>query len=722
MSKIYTLCILEKEKNKMKKSKLSLGLVTSFIGALALTSCGDEGPSYIYITDSNFSIADFIGYNSTYETLTINTDKFYSEYGNDEAGTTLFYNAVLESLIRYEYKGLSEKYADLEAYSSIEKTANDKVSSQVQIASDNAGSDGDYDEELEKILNSFNVKSLYGLKEHFMYELEKEAITDWYSKKELSTLKEEYLGVNEDWEAIPQSGQEEYNSVFPYHIQHILVKLSGDADDYSRAKITESEAKQLWNVVYKLINGDLYSFEDIAFDESEDGSASSYGDAGIMSTHTSFVNEFKLGTYAYDAILSGVNQNLDKTQEIYEAFGIDSDDKIKVGTEVVDDTHIKYVEKNVTEAIQEEMVDNIKTAVSGFEATDKFEGIARVPYDVFRKLDELADEDEASFKMDSGESVYPRNVIFNQFLNFRSPFIITNEDVDWDALLASTYNDDKPVTTSIHDFENGDLTAKGPNFRTGLIPNFNKQIGGQDVGVLSTSNSDVIIGVKSSYGFHFMVLKKSVFEETNKKSTFSYKDDEGTIQTATKDTVNLEDYYTTDLPGSVSDYPKSSYVEWVATSDSTKYKDRSDTIKNKLKGASDDVFDAAYDYRIYEMLIDEIGEDKITWFDSASGNTVYNNIKDKIAKLRENAFDNNLTTINSSWTDYVKQLKSQNYLRGLDGALISKKSIIDWKVANAKVGDDNPYYGQPGEEATLTQERIDAARKLFQEEGEYYAK
>ena len=41
----------------MKKSKLSIGLVTSFIGALALTSCGNTAT----VTPSDKSVVDFIG-------------------------------------------------------------------------------------------------------------------------------------------------------------------------------------------------------------------------------------------------------------------------------------------------------------------------------------------------------------------------------------------------------------------------------------------------------------------------------------------------------------------------------------------------------------------------------------------------------------------------------------------------------------------------------------
>ena len=56
----------------MKKSKLSIGLVTSFIGALALTSC-NATPA---VTSDKDSIVNFIGYNKDTEKLEINIDEF----------------------------------------------------------------------------------------------------------------------------------------------------------------------------------------------------------------------------------------------------------------------------------------------------------------------------------------------------------------------------------------------------------------------------------------------------------------------------------------------------------------------------------------------------------------------------------------------------------------------------------------------------------------------
>ena len=106
----------------MKKSKLSIGLVTSFIGALALTSCGSETAS---VTKSKSAIVNFTGYNGKTDKIEINVDELYSEYSNSKEGTTLYYNAILEALTRYEYPLISNQDSELKSYERIESEARD---------------------------------------------------------------------------------------------------------------------------------------------------------------------------------------------------------------------------------------------------------------------------------------------------------------------------------------------------------------------------------------------------------------------------------------------------------------------------------------------------------------------------------------------------------------------------------------------------------------------
>ena len=143
----------------MKKSRLSIGLVTSFIGALALTACDNDAPA---VTANKTAIVNFTGYNGKTDKIEINVDELYSEYGNSKEGTTLYYNAILEALTRYEYPLISEQDSTLKSYSRIESEARDKVKAVQQTAKDNAKNNGtDYDEEWDKILKSNDKPPLF---------------------------------------------------------------------------------------------------------------------------------------------------------------------------------------------------------------------------------------------------------------------------------------------------------------------------------------------------------------------------------------------------------------------------------------------------------------------------------------------------------------------------------------------------------------------------------
>ena len=649
----------------MKKSKLSLGLVTSFIGALALTSCNSTAT----VTPSDKSVVDFIGYNNEDEQLEIDIDQFYSEYGDSDEGTTLFYNAILEALIRYEYKGLSEEDPTLKAYDTLVKEAEDKVEAQKQTAQDNANSSGKtFAEEWQDILDSHDCDDSDDLKEYFLYELEKEAINDWYYTANQSALKNQYIGVGTDWKALAKSATHEYESVFPYHILHVLVKLGADATDYSRATITASEAEKLWNVVRKLMDGS-YSFEEVAYSESEDSSNTAYGDVGIMSTQTSFYNEFKLGVYAYDALLSGVNAQDADNKAIYEAFGVDNEAEVITETKYDATNGVVETKEKVTDLVNQQMVAKVQTAVTGYGAGEGYTTIPTIPYDVFRQIGLNKDEEKmGTVEPEAGAVSYPRNVLFNQFLNFRSPFVITAEDI-------TIADGEDKVTTTAHDFTDntaGNFYLADNNFEahsaTNAVPDIGKQ-------VLTDGEGNVIIGVRSTAGIHFMVMRKSVFKNTNLLTATSL--------TSTKADVTLQDYYTTEIPGA-DNYPAETYVNMTKSDDSSYYINRANTIKNKLKGQdSSDVFDAAYDYRIYQMLFDRV-EDKIKFFDEdeTTTSTVKANIERKIQLLREGKYLSNIDSINEAWESYLAQLRHQNTIRGYKG-MLSTGCVFKWNRASA---------------------------------------
>ena len=622
----------------MKKGKLSVGLVTSFIGALALTACGESTPS---VTAKEGSIIEIADYNGSSEKINISTD-LYEELKDKKDGVQKYYNAVLEALIRYEYPKLSQyEGSTLKSITTLENTAAEKVEAAKQTASDNASQNKtSYDDEWKKILDSHDCENESDLKQYYLYDLEKSEITSWHYEQNKEDLQRQFIGVTADWKPVTD-GVENVDPVYPYHVLHILVSLSADKSNYIRGTISDSEASLLWQVVRQLIDGE-YSFQEIAMNKTNDtGSKDQFGDVEIMSTKTSFYNEFKLGVYAYDAILSGVNDENDNTRAIYRALGLDSEAEVVVETTQASGE----VKAGVQNLIAKDMVNDVKTPLGNFTT------IPTIPYDVFRKIGEAHDENKiGNFSPESGDVALPRNVLFNQFLNFHSPFVISNEDI-----INSGDFDDDQVTTVEHDFENGDLKIKTTNFN--------------DNGILTDKDGNVIIGVRSEAGIHFMVMRKSVFEETNKS--------------AGKQGTSLEQYYTTSIPGD-EEFPAEgeTFVNMKKTSDSSYYVDRANTIKKEITSTS--TFDAAYDYRLYEYLTDVndavIGSfiKDITYADEGAKEA----IADYIKLLRENKHEDGLDSINEAWKSYLAMLDYQNTVRAYDNALVPTECAFSFNEAN----------------------------------------
>ena len=629
----------------MKKSKLSVGLVTSFIGALALTACNETAD----VTSKDNSLVELVDYNG--ETIEIQTDEMYAKYSESSDGRKLYYDAILEALIRYEYPKLQEE--GLKSYNSLLKQAEDAIKSAKETENDNASTNGTtYDEEWDKILESHDCEDEEDLRQYYLYNYEKEELSDWYAKNNIDSLKDEYIGVKSDWSLVPEADKtEDVTSLFPYHILHTLVTLSADKANYNRGTITASEASNLWQTVRKLIDAS-YSFESIAGSDlnGDTGSKSAFGDVGIMTTKTSFYNEFKLGIYAYDALLSGVNAyNENSNGAIYDAFGLNPTAEVTVET-TANGGNAGIKKQLVTDLIQSEMVDNVKTPISN---TTAFTQIPTVPYDVFRQIGNLAEEDKINaLSPESGDIALPRNVLYNQFLNFHSPFVITDEDI----VDNGDYADDS-VNTVAHDFVNGDLRIAQTNF-------VQMTVNGVQKGVLCDRNGDVIVCVRSEAGIHFMLMRKSIFQATNAQSG--------------KATQSLQDYYTTAIPGD-EDFPATgeTYVNMKTTDDQSYYKDRANDIKDAVKDTN---FDAAYDYRLYEYLINnDLVKGKITFSDEK----VEKNIVEYIKLLRESKSVSDAESMNSSWQTYLLMLRYQNTVRDFNNSLLPSTCAFTFNSAHA---------------------------------------
>ena len=574
----------------MKKKKISVGLVSGFIAALALTACGG-------VTSSDDAIVTYTGYEG--EQVKVLTNTVYNKYRQTSDGISKFYSAILESIIRYEFDSSSGTvYKKTNAQ--IKTEAENNVTGAKQKAEENAKTNNtSYSTEWDAILSSYGVEDEEGLLEHFIYELEKEELQDKYFSDNKLALTKEYLGVDDAGEGVASN----VKGAFPYHIRHILINVADGATDYYHGVVTTEQAKKIGNVIDYLTDS-KYTFAEVAKKLSGDeGSAAKGGDVGIMTPTTSFVDEFKLGIYAYDNVFAGRTENA----AIRKGLGLNEEITIGQYDKTTGDTTIAKT--------------TIKDEIARLELT-------KVPYDAFKRIGQEAETELVNGKKvnDGNANYYPRNIYWNNYLNFHNPFVITNQKINADGSLS--------VDESITDF-----TCWSDPDDAGV--RYLKAYNG------AGKDQQIIIGVRGSYGIHLMITQKSIYDFNDGKSA----------------NPSLEEYYTTYVPGDAN-YPqwegadKSTYVNYINTDEASEYNTRANEIKTAIKS-----FDSTYDYRLYELLTSgENGRSKIT-FNNTDGYDLGDAIAKYIAATRANNKNSATKNLTSSWKGYLELINGQNQQR-----------------------------------------------------------
>ena len=614
----------------MKKSKLSITLVTSFIAAMALSACKD-------VTKSDNAIVTFKPYKSDSE-ISLITNDVYNKYRGTSNGVSMFYEKILEVLIRWEFKnGFSKGDMKLDE---IEKYADNQVKEQKDKAKANAKSNKEtsYKDEWESILDSYKVEDEAGLKEHFIYEKEKEVIKNWYAgnDQKAEELKAEFIGLDATGEKVASK----VSSAMPYHVRHILVKVDEASDTnakFYKGTISEAQAKLLANTVNALASGSK-TFSEVAQLYSEDSSASKGGDVGIMTNAATsgslgMVNEFQLGIYAYDNLFDATNKANPKAQNVKDGLGITAD----VETE--------------------------------FANT-----LGKVPYDAFAKIGEYAEitADKYGNKLANGSAtVYPRNILWNKYLNLHNIFLITNKTRAAEKFGKDDSADEfKTLVTDTVD-------ANAP------VATANSKCKFNDDGYLVDEQGNMIIGVRSQYGIHFMVIEKSMYEF-----------------------ASLSSYYSTKIPGD-KDYSDDSYVGYIVSQSTEDYKTRANDVKSKITS-----FDPTYDYRLYQWLVSEVGT--IEFHENAAG--LGDEIASYISALQNNNIFKQEEGLEKVWRTYDELLDVQAANRAYQFKIVNPVTGVEQKnltrLVSEKVAEDFvKLYNGTG---------TDTEYKAFAEGGSYY--
>lgn len=348
----------------MKKRNLVLGMVAFMVGGLSLTACDPVKKQKGTILTIN---------NGSEIAHGITVDDIFNKYITKSTGISTYYNAISEVIIRASIKETPEITTD----------AKQRVNQAKDDAKSNASTNGTkYDDELDKILQSKGVETLKELQDLYVYEkLKEKARNDYFDQnggKGTFGLLKEYI-----------------NQKVPYHISHILINVSASSTDSGyKGQITESEATKLIGTIKRLARGNE-TFGSVAQSLSGDSSsAEKFGEGDIVTVDTGYVNEFKLGLYAFDSIFNGKASSVDETR---------------------------------LESIH--MTDNAKNYFTAKKTNKDY----KIDFQEILDMEKVASKE----KLPTGESIdinnndatyYPRNIYFNNLFNSHQVSLITTKN------------------------------------------------------------------------------------------------------------------------------------------------------------------------------------------------------------------------------------------------------------------------------------------------------
>lgn len=595
----------------MKKTKLAVGLMTAMLTAGSLAGC-DNTVKY----SADGKIITYTEKESG-KTTTITADvdaedgslvSLLADYYKDSSKFQAIFDAIYSIVVRNYFnntesvvvkEGQDPIKLGKEQMPQIELDAKKKVEADKDQANRNASNNGtSYSDEFNAILSGKGAKDEDELRDKYIEELKKETFDNNFYKYHVKEIKNGDPEVKYD-KTSEGGGKQLWNGYFedmlPYHVSHILVNVEdGSGTNYSNGTISEDNATKLFNLVDALQKG-KNSFGTLASRFSDDeGSAANYGNLGIMDYSTSYVNEFKLGVYAYENFLT---EN--------ERRGKVLDSNINIPGNNAEFTQISDIAK------------------SFLTETEKSFGsqIPEIDYSVFELLNEVAKIDkDVNNKSVIGDSAnfFPRNIVYNKYLNRHSVALITTKDETLKAVDGAT---------------------------TGFVKASEAKVAGLDstkyVLAVKTANGWTPIlcaRAGSSYqGIHFIVVNRSYFVDGA--------DDNG---------VNRDEYYTTYYPEQ-DNYPvdadgnaKATYVNF-STSVTAETKTAAEGLLSTMKSYDSErlnkyIFQKFFDMEGLKIKNSELETILNMWISRGF---------EKKQQEKDEAW-------RKTWNDYVDTLRKQN--------------------------------------------------------------
>ena len=594
----------------MKKTALSLSLMLVLLTG-AMVGCNNvkkaklDGDDVIFkVGETQVTAADILGFKDS-------TNSDYTFLETSEGA-----NAVYESV----YKTLAQKY--VEVTSAIEGAVKEKMD--------------DWNDEVANYANSNGVTTRNATKtllEQKGFETEAELEASYLLEEQKEELASMFANSNKEPVVTAATGKttlERYvNATSPMIVKQILVMLGDSSTLANKAAIVADEVDDITSVFKRLAlsGSSTNSFKNIAYEESDDGSATYGGNLGIMDTYTAFVSEFKLGLYVSEII-----QNKDNWKGSFDAN--DTLGAVEFEEELfgANGVYAGYTAPTV----------NIASVASA---------LAYCENDLNVAAQTAANHNKEE---DYDAQLYPRNVLFNKYFNFPGiqylKLDFSNIDAELSALVGEMYDTDD--ATFIADKV---AAIKESDFYNGLENAEYNKINADKL-IVDADNNPLVL-VKSTYGLHVLSITWSALDHANGAGTTA------------SDAVQYFMYGNNASAVTVSPtYVKAAEFNFGYTNTTVAQNARktevSNRVENYLKGGYSSVAasETLYDYEIYQYYYAQA---------KAAGDITITN-----AKIEERISDminiTNLSqqqkisrSVSETWDAYIKSIEANLEMREL---------------------------------------------------------
>lgn len=707
----------------MKKAKLTLGLVASLVAVMGLTACNEA----TYSDGVVLTFKDASG-----ERVNYTAKELFGNYQKTSGVASTDFDHIQEVLIRKYYESPNRA----SVLKSLKLKAENDVLDVKKTAETNANNNKtSYQEEFEKLLDSNGAENVDELFQVKLYSHEKEQFTtDYESDIQIEYMRDGKNGAGENmfpYSAEYGRGSDGYlKDQMPYTVSHILVKLGTATNgDHTEAKISEAESKKLGNVIMKMANASGQttrdSFGDIAYNESEDeGSAKKWGQLSVMDRDQAddFIQEFRFGVYAYDAIYNKVNKNAETNGYAQAAIPVPdgSEDTYKVIDNIGYSANATYTDESTAQTA-DEIAAGLQQGehyIKNFFANPNYADIGVIPYGVAVALasEKYAKKPQLDFKVnEDSETYFPRNILFNKYFNNHRVAVIAPTRIPSDDALdgkVTKLSDDSVLASDVYSKEQELKMLKGvkdndyaalDGFKNDTSALLNvTDANGTAVNALTTEKGQIILAVRGgssgSYeGIHFIVIDRSALDEVvtvNADGSYTRVNGVDMSTYATSDlnlksnTTSLSQFYTIHLPEE-STYPtyadgeetktKSTYVNPYVSIKST-YKENRDTLRNKISS-----YNSNKDTFIFQQLMTD---GAVTFAANDEAAAVKELVLSWIRSKRNSSSIKGRESFDESWATYIEYLTQQDQARALNDAgtqkLISETCALGYGDANSK--------------------------------------